>query len=312
MLAQINSSTLIGLSVYDIAVEVDASSGLPSWDIVGLPDAAVKESKERVRTAIKNAGFDFPPRRIVVNLAPANVKKEGPSFDLAIAVAILAATEQIPLDFLQRMIIIGELGLDGSLRPINGVLPLSLHYKDSGYQLIVPSANAEEGAIGGSTTYGFSTLKEVVNFLCATETFSPTVAPDLTALLAKAPYALNDFKDIKGQREAKRALEIAASGNHNTIMIGSPGSGKTMLARALPGIMPPLTLEESLEITKLYSIAGMLPSHEPLIAHRPFRSPHHSASQASIIGGGRIPNPGEVSLSHHGVLFVCETLCTAN
>lgn len=305
MLAQIISSTLIGLSVHAIQIEVDAAGGLPSWDIVGLPDTAVKESKERVRTALKNGGFDFPPRRVVVNLAPANLKKEGPSFDLAIAIAILTATEQIPKTTLPY-VFIGELGLDATLRPVNGILPISLDYRDSQQVLVVPAQNAQECAIGGTLTYGFTTLKEVTDFLSNPESVSPTAPPDLEALL-QTPVAIGqDFMHIKGQKEAKRALEICASGHHNLLMVGSPGSGKTMLSRALPGIMPPLTLVESLEVTKLYSIAGLLPRNQPLIYQRPFRSPHHSASQASIIGGGRIPAPGEVSLSHHGILFMDE------
>ncbi|MFZ5943726.1 MAG: YifB family Mg chelatase-like AAA ATPase [Bacillota bacterium] len=306
MLASVNSCSLMGLSVYDIEIEVDASGGLPAWDIVGLPDTAVKESKERVRSAIKNSGFDFPPRRIVVNLAPAHIKKEGPSFDLPIALAILAATNQLEADLLKDYIAVGELGLDGRLRKINGVLPISLAKSKQSVKLVVPKENGEEGAIGATETFAFDTLWEVVAFLTSPGKYQPVSTPDLKQLLNSQAAIENDFKNVKAHQEAKRALEIAAAGNHNVIMVGSPGSGKTMLARCLPGIMPELTFEECLDITKIYSIAGLLPSSQPVINKRPFRAPHHSASAASIIGGGRVPGPGEVSLSYHGVLFMDE------
>lgn len=306
MLAKIHSAALIGLSVHKIQIEIDSSHGLPSWDIVGLPDASVKESKERVKTALKNSGFDLPPRRIIINLAPADLKKEGPSFDLAIAIAILATTEQISLESIHHKIFLGELGLDGTIHSIKGLLPISMSLKNTNSEIIVPESNAIESAIGGTPTYGFSHLKDVVSFLHQPESFDKEPIPDISMRLSHSQQTKNDFADIKGQREAKRALEIAAAGGHNLIMIGSPGSGKTMLARAFPSILPPLTLDESLECTEIHSIAGLLPEDFPLITTRPFRSPHHTASSASLIGGGRIPTPGEVTLSHNGVLFMDE------
>ena len=310
MLAKILSCALNGLDGYDLTVEVDVGIGLSAFELVGLPDASVRESRERVRAAVKNSGFDFPLRRITVNLAPADIRKEGPSLDLPIAVGILAATQQISIDeYLLSSAFIGELSLDGLVRPVSGALPIADHLSKSGNikRLFLPEANAAEAAIvDGIEILPLHDLHQLTMHLSGEITVDP-VHEDVRSLFSiqHDTYAV-DFSDVRGQQPAKRALEVAVAGGHNVLMIGSPGSGKTMLARRLPTIMPELSLEESIECTKIYSISGNLPADTGLLTERPFRSPHHGASAVSIIGGGALPRPGEITLACHGVLFLDE------
>lgn len=307
MFAKVNSFGLIGLKGLKIDVEVDTTNyGTPSFEIVGLPDAAVKECKERVRSAIKNSGYIFPEHKITVNLAPANVKKSGANFDLPVAVAMLISTKQITGNFYKDFVIFGELGLNGKIKSINGILPMLISAKEQGFtKFIIPSENASESAyIEGIDAYGFDNLNEAVSFLNQIMTTEPIKKREWKG--EQSDKITEDFSRVRGQKIAKRAMEIAVAGGHNILMVGPPGSGKTMIARCVPSIMPDLSFEEALEITKIHSIAGVLNLKKGIISSRPFRSPHHTASSVSITGGGKDAKPGEVSLASGGVLFLDE------